>query len=91
VNPLKIKIPVKYLGRYRCVEELNSGVKDVTACTLFRELLAHLQEAMHKQLVHCVRVIFVGCCQGWSGASSTSNLAAANRHNMQAIYQSLFV
>jgi hypothetical protein len=35
---------------------------------MFRALLAHLQEAIHKrQLVYCVRVMSVGCNQGWSG------------------------
>jgi hypothetical protein len=35
---------------------------------MFRALLAHLQEALHKrQLVYCVRVMSAGCCQGWSG------------------------
>jgi hypothetical protein len=34
---------------------------------MFRSLLAHLQEAMHKQqLVYCVRVVSVGCYQGLS-------------------------
>jgi hypothetical protein len=35
---------------------------------MFRALLAHPQEALHKRhLVYCVRVMSVGCCQGWSG------------------------
>jgi hypothetical protein len=33
---------------------------------MFRELLARLQEALHKQqLVYCARVLSVGCYQGW--------------------------
>jgi hypothetical protein len=56
---------------------------------MFRALLAHLQQALHKQLLlYCVRVMSVVCYQGWSG---TANLVAANRHNVQAIYQLLFV
>jgi arginine/lysine/ornithine decarboxylase len=34
---------------------------------MFRALLAHLQEALHKQLVYCVRIMSAGCYQGWSG------------------------
>jgi hypothetical protein len=49
---------------------------------MFRALLAHLQEALHKQqLVFCVRDMSVGCYQGWNGA------IAANRHNTHAKYQ----
>jgi hypothetical protein len=33
-----------------------------------RALLAHPQEVLHKRnLVYCVRVLSVGCYQGWSG------------------------
>jgi hypothetical protein len=35
---------------------------------MFRTLLAHPQEALQKRhLVYCVRVMPVGCYQGWSG------------------------
>jgi hypothetical protein len=35
---------------------------------MFRPLLAHPQEALYKRhLVYCVRVMYVGCYQGWSG------------------------
>jgi hypothetical protein len=35
---------------------------------MFRALLAHPQEALDKRhLVYCVRVMSVGCYQGWSG------------------------
>jgi hypothetical protein len=35
---------------------------------MFRALLAHPQEALHiRHLVYCVRVMSVGCYQGWSG------------------------
>jgi hypothetical protein len=54
----------------------------------FRALLAHLQEALNKQLVYCVRVVSVGCYQGWS---STLTLVAASRRNTHAIYQFLFM
>jgi hypothetical protein len=38
---------------------------------MFRALLAHLQEALHKQqLVFCLRVMSVGCYQDWSGTAS---------------------
>jgi hypothetical protein len=34
---------------------------------MFRALLAHPQKVLHKRnLVYCVRVISVGCYQGWS-------------------------
>jgi hypothetical protein len=33
---------------------------------MFRALLAHLQEPLHKQLIYCVRVMFVRCYQGLS-------------------------
>jgi hypothetical protein len=37
---------------------------------MFRALLAHLQEAIHKQhLVYGVRVMSVGCYQDWSGTA----------------------
>jgi hypothetical protein len=38
---------------------------------MFRVLLAHLQEALHKQLVHCVRVRSAGCYRGWSATLYT--------------------
>jgi hypothetical protein len=39
---------------------------------MFRVLLSHLQEALHKQqLVYCVRVLSVVCCQDWSGTDIT--------------------
>jgi hypothetical protein len=35
---------------------------------MFRALLSHLQEVLHKRhLVYFMRVISVGCCQAWSG------------------------
>jgi hypothetical protein len=35
---------------------------------VFRALLAHPQEVLHKRhLVYCVRVMSVGCYQDWSG------------------------
>jgi hypothetical protein len=38
---------------------------------MFRALLAHLQEVLHKQkLVYCVRFMSDSCYQGWSGTSS---------------------
>jgi hypothetical protein len=41
---------------------------------MFRALLAHPQEVLHKlHLVYCVRVMSVGC-------------TAANGHNLHAIY-----
>jgi hypothetical protein len=34
---------------------------------MFRALLANPQEALHKwHLIYCVRVMSVGCYQGWS-------------------------
>jgi hypothetical protein len=39
---------------------------------IFRALLAHLQEALHKRhLVYGVRVMSVGCYQDWSGMELT--------------------
>jgi hypothetical protein len=58
---------------------------------MFRALLAHLQEALHKRhMEYCVRVMSVGCYQLWSGTgvgdtSSTPILVATNGHNTQAI------
>jgi hypothetical protein len=41
---------------------------------MFRALLAHLKEALHKRhLVYCVRIISVGCYQDWSGTPFHSN------------------
>jgi hypothetical protein len=57
---------------------------------MFRALLVHPQEALHKRhLVYCVRVMTVGCYQGWrgTGVGDTPTLAAANWHNTHAIYQ----
>jgi hypothetical protein len=49
---------------------------------MFRSLLVHLQEALHtQQLVYVLRACYV----------STPILVAANRYNMHAIYQLLFV
>jgi hypothetical protein len=40
---------------------------------LFRTLLAHSQEALHKRhLVYCVRVMSVGCYQCWSGSGRSN-------------------
>jgi hypothetical protein len=37
---------------------------------MFGALLAHLQEALHKQqLVYCGRIMSVGCYQDWSGTA----------------------
>jgi hypothetical protein len=34
---------------------------------IFRALFAHPQEALHKRhLIYCVRIMSVGCYQGWS-------------------------
>jgi hypothetical protein len=42
---------------------------------MFRTLLAHLLEALHKRhLVYCVRVISVGYYQGWSGTGIKSKI-----------------
>jgi hypothetical protein len=55
---------------------------------MFRALLSHLQESLHKQhLVYCVRVMSDGCTR----IEGNSNLGAANRYNTHAIYQVLFV
>jgi hypothetical protein len=49
---------------------------------MFRELLGHLQELLHKRhFVYCVRVMSVGC----------TGIGAANRRNMHVIYQVPFV
>jgi hypothetical protein len=51
---------------------------------MFRALLAHLQEALHKRhFVYYVRVMSVGCYKDWSGTGvgdtiSTLILVAAN-------------
>jgi aspartate/tyrosine/aromatic aminotransferase len=49
---------------------------------MFRALVAHPQEALHKRhLVYCVRVMSVCCYKNWGGTgvgSSTPTLVAAN-------------
>jgi hypothetical protein len=56
---------------------------------MFRALLDHPQEALHKwNLVYCVRVMSVGCTKI---EVEYSNTGAANCHNTQAIYQLPFV
>jgi hypothetical protein len=41
---------------------------------MFRALLAHPQKVLHKRrLVYCVRVMSIGCYQGWSGTEFHSN------------------
>jgi hypothetical protein len=37
----------------------------ISSLYMFRALLARLQEALHKQLVYCVRVMSIGCYQPW--------------------------
>jgi hypothetical protein len=50
---------------------------------MFRALLAHLQEVLHKlHVAYCVRVMSVGCYQGWSGTPL---------RNTHAIYHVQFV
>jgi hypothetical protein len=62
----------------------------INGLCMFRALLAHLQEALHKQhLVYCVRVMSVGSNR--IGVEFRSNPGAANRHNTHAVYQVLFV
>jgi hypothetical protein len=58
---------------------------------MFRALLAHLQDALHKQqLVYCLRVVSDGCYLDWS---STPIQVAAIRHKTHPIhvYQLLFM
>jgi hypothetical protein len=57
---------------------------------MFRALLAHPQEGLHKpHLVYYVRVMSVGCTR--NGVEMMSNPCAANLHNTHAIYQVPFV
>jgi hypothetical protein len=47
---------------------------------MFRTLLSHLQEALHKRhLVYCMRVMSVGCYQGWNGTEFHSNPGSRRR------------
>jgi hypothetical protein len=39
----------------------------VNSLYMLYALLAHLQEALHKQLVFCVLVMSAGCYQAWIG------------------------
>jgi hypothetical protein len=42
---------------------------------MFRALLAHLQEALHKRhFVYCMRVMSVGYQQEWSGTGSETGV-----------------
>jgi hypothetical protein len=42
---------------------------------MFQAPLSHLQEALHKpQLVYCVSIMSVGCCQGWSGTAAHATI-----------------
>jgi hypothetical protein len=53
---------------------------------MFPALLAHLQEALHKQqLVFCVHIMSVVYYQDWSGTSFTPILVAANRQHARNI------
>jgi hypothetical protein len=53
---------------------------------MFRALLAHPQEALHKhRLIYCMRFYQL------AATSIGVKLVAANRHNTHAVYQVLFV
>jgi hypothetical protein len=56
------------------VMHLSFNLLRIKALYMFRALLVHPQESLHKQhLVYCVRVMSVGCYQDWSGPQSHSN------------------
>jgi hypothetical protein len=57
---------------------------------MFRALLAHLQEALHKKNWYIVCVL-CRLAATRVRVSSIITLVAANRHNTHAIYQMLFV
>jgi hypothetical protein len=41
---------------------------------MFRALLSHPQEVLYQRhLVYCVRVMSIGCYQGWNGTEFRSN------------------
>jgi hypothetical protein len=60
---------------------------------MFRTLLVHPQEALHRQhLVYCVRVMSVGSYQVWSGTGvGDTSSTPTNWHDTHAIYQVPFV
>jgi hypothetical protein len=50
------------------VMHLSFNLLRIKNLYMLRALLTHPQEALHKRhLVYCVRVMSVGCYQGWSG------------------------
>jgi hypothetical protein len=52
---------------------------------MFRALLAHPHESLHKRhLVYCVRVLSVGCYQDWSGTGVWRHQFHSNPANIAA-------
>jgi hypothetical protein len=58
---------------------------------MVRALVAHLQEALHKQLVYCVHVMSVGCYQGsrGTGINSLYMVGALLAHLQEALHKQL--
>jgi hypothetical protein len=55
---------------------------------MFRALLAHLQEALHKRhLVYFVRVMSVGCYQDWSGTGVCDSVCSAPPEDEQVMLE----
>jgi hypothetical protein len=64
-------VRVMSVGFYQGLSGIELRIKGLY---MFRALLAHPQEALHKRhLVYCVRVISVGFYQGLSGIEFHSN------------------
>jgi hypothetical protein len=53
------------------VIHLSFSLLRIKGLFMFRALLAHPQEALHKRhLVYCVRIMSVGCCHGCSQSAT---------------------
>jgi hypothetical protein len=67
---LKISFDFSIVGPTRCTFVLS--LLWIISLYMFRALLAHLQEVLHKQqLVYCMCIMSAGCYQGWNTKSAS--------------------